>query len=110
MPEYNTRVTYDIQKGGIYEIQTAEGITTRMNLSGVRVSLRSRDGKDQREYAVTLWPAEQVSATSKWGSFVSVLGNNTDSWVNKWIRVDEWQSRLCMIALVSAAPKPAKYV
>ena len=105
MPEYGTQVTYEAKKGAIYEIQSAEEITTRNNLSGVRVELKAQDKHDLREYAVTLWPSSQVNSTSKWGSFCAVLGSNTDNWLHKWIRIVNWQDRQCEIQLVPA-PRP----
>ena len=105
MPEYNTSVLYNVRKDEIYEIISVDEITTRNNLQGISVSMKSRNSNDKREYGETLWPGEQVSATSRWGSFVSVLGSNTDTWPHKWIKVISWQNRLCEIQLVPA-PKP----
>ena len=102
MPEYNSKVSYGIQRGGKYQIISAEEIVTRNNLVGVRVTMRSRDINDHREYGETLWPAEQTSASSKWGCFVAALQSNTDTWVNKWIEVISWQAKLCEIKLIPA--------
>jgi len=100
MPEYNTSVTYDPKRETVYEIVGVDEITTRNNLLGIRVGLKSYDKNDQRDYGVTLWPASETNATSKWGSFVAVLGSNTDSWLHKWIKIVSWQNRLCEIALM----------
>lgn len=102
MPEYNTQVSFDIKKDGIYEIISAEQITTRSGLEGLRVELKAKEIADKRNYAVTLWTSDTVSASSKFGSFLAVLGNNTDDWLHKWIRVTNWQNRLCEIQLVPA--------
>ena len=102
VPEYNTSVTYEPKKESVYEIVSVNEITTRNSLLGIRVSLKALDKNDQRDYAVTLWPSQETNATSKWGSFVSVLGSNTDTWLHKWIKIVNWQNRLCEIALMPA--------
>ena len=100
-PEYNTSIVYEPKKDGQYEIISVDEITTRNNLIGVRVGLKGL-GKDLRDYGVTLWPSNETNATSKWGSFVSILGSDTDTWLHKWVRFVNWQNRLCEVALMPA--------
>src|SRR3990172_11502842 len=101
-PQYNTQVSYEPKVQEVYEIVSADEITTRNNLTGVRVEMRAKNGFDKRNYAVTLWPSDQVSNTSKWGAFISVLGNDTDKWPHKWIRIISMQARLCETVLEKA--------
>ena len=100
MPEYNTQVTYEPRVNEEYDIFSADAITTRNNLEGVRVEMTAKNKLDKRVYGVTLWPSDQVSNTSKWGAFVSVLGSNTDKWIAQRIRCVSMESRKCSIILV----------
>ena len=103
-PQYNSTVVYEPKVNEVYEIVSVDEITTRNNLTGVRVEMKAKNSLDKRDYAVTLWPSDQVSNTSKWGAFISVLGNDTDKWLHKWIRIGNMQARLCEIFL-EKAPK-----
>jgi len=100
MPEYNTQVIYEPKVNEEYNILAADAITTRNGLPGVRVELAAKNKLDKREYGVTLWPSSQVSSTSKWGAFVSVLGSNTDLWIAQRIRIVSMESKKCSIVLV----------
>jgi len=100
MPEYNTQVTYEPKVNEEYDIFSADAITTRNGLEGVRVELTAKNKLDKREYGVTLWPSSQASNTSKWGAFVSVLGSNTDKWIAQRIRIVSMESKKCAIILM----------
>ena len=100
MPEYNTQVIYEPKVNEEYDIFGANAITTRNGLEGVRVELTAKNKFDKREYGITLWPSSQASNTSKWGSFVSVLGSNTDTWIAQRIRIVSMESKKCAIILV----------
>ena len=102
MPVYNTQVKFEVKKDGIYEITYVNEMTTRNGLTGIVVDLKAKDEKDKRNYAVTLWPSEIASATSKFGSFVAVLGDDTDNWLHKWVKINNWMNRLCEIQLIPA--------
>ena len=104
LPQYNTQVSFEPKANETYEIVSADEITTRNNLTGVRVEMKAKNSLDKRVYSVTVWPSDQVSNTSKWGAFVSVLGSDTDKWPHKWIRIVSMQARLCEIIL-EKAPK-----
>jgi hypothetical protein len=108
MPKYSVQVIYDIKVQEIYEIVKAESaFTQKTGQEMLKVELKSKDNNDKRVYGVTLWPSvegEQVSATSKFGCFYSVLGGDTGGWEHKWIYVSEWGLRVNSINLV-AVPK-----
>ena len=98
--KYNTDVSYEPRVNEEYNIISVDEVTTRNGLQGVRVELTSKNTLDKRSYGVTLWPSSQVSATSKWGAFIVTLGNDTDKWIGKHIRIFSLESRKCEIAIV----------
>ena len=48
---------------------------------------KSKDGADHSEM---LWTRPEVGVTSKLGAFMSELGDDTDAWIGKWIKVTKW--------------------
>ena len=57
------------------------------------VSMVSNERTDKTNYSVTLWISDNASLFSKLGSFVSVLGNDTDKYENKRIKILCWQPK-----------------
>ena len=88
-------------EGKTYEIISAEIIKTqRSSWDGVRVGLKDDKGN---EAATVLWLRDKTTPIAKLGAFISVLGNDTDTWLHKRITIVKWTSRNRQIAL--APPK-----
>jgi len=84
-------------EGKTYEITSAEIIKTqRSGWDGVRVGLKD---KENNEAATMLWLRERASTTSKLGTFIQTLGDNTDDWTGKNITFITWRERKRQIQL-----------
>lgn len=113
MPEIDTEVrdgADDVQIGVSYEITNVEDITTDVQqFSGLRVVMVSPEGD---EATVVLWKRKVTGKGSKLGVFIEALGNNTDSWLHKWIVFRNWLPRDRKIEVLESrkakAAKPAK--
>jgi len=84
--------------GLIGKISSVEAIKTKIRgLDAIRVVLsdtnceEANDGTN--EHADVLWLRERVSRNSKLGAFISVLGDDTDKWLNRVIVFDKWQEK-----------------
>jgi hypothetical protein len=89
------------------EIVSAEIVKTPVSgYSGIRVTIKEA-GTDEK-YAEMLWIRPRTGVKSKLGAFISVLGNNTDTWVGKLIKIVKWTAKEREIQLVkrtkSASP------
>jgi len=112
-PVINTEVREgadDVVEGIAYEIVNVEEITTDVQtLKGIRVSLVDLKGKEGN---VMLWQRAVTGAGSKLGVFLTVLGNNSDKWLHKWLIFKVWQERKREIEVIPApapeAPKAKK--
>ena len=88
-------------EGKTYEIISAKIIKTqRSSWDGVRVGLK--DDKDN-DAATVLWLRDRTTTNSKLGTFLNLLGNDTDQWLHKRITIVKWTARSRQIAL--APPK-----
>ena len=100
MPKIKTEVVEtppEPQEGVTYKIESAEIIhTQRRGYDGLRVSLKGNDGSIR---GTMLWMRETAGTKSKLGTFVAVLGNDTDTWIGKNITVIKWQEGNRQIAL-----------
>jgi hypothetical protein len=89
--------------GGVYTITQVEQVKTALRgFEGLRVTAVDEDGE---EHAEMLWLRETVGNTSKLGAFVSVLGDDTDNWIGKRIRIVSWTPKNRQIALVQEKKK-----
>jgi hypothetical protein len=92
MPETGTQVREsgdDVVIGEKYEITNVELITTDVSAyKGFRVSLLT---KKAQEGTVMLWQRQVTSKKSKLGTFIDLLGSNTDDWLHKWIQFVDWR-------------------
>lgn len=72
-----------------YEIIFVEELTTQVSMyQGFRVSLLSADLRDG---SVMLWKQTRVSTRSKTGTFLALLGTDTDDWIHQWIIFRAWE-------------------
>lgn len=101
MPQYNAQINYELKRDGVYKILCVDEVTTQTNKHYLKVSCTSQDKNDLRNYVAVLWPNDEVQATSAFGSFVSVFGNDTDKWWNKWFKVIRWETKFHEIFPVS---------
>jgi hypothetical protein len=100
----------DVELGVSYEITNVEDITTDVQqFSGLRVVMVSPEGD---EGTVVLWKRKVTGKGSKLGVFIEALGNNTDSWLHKWIVFRHWLPRDRVIEVLEShkksKPLPAK--
>jgi len=85
-------------EGKTYTIVNVEVIKTAVRgFDGVRVTLKDAKGN---EYATMLWIRDRVGENSKLGAFLKVLGDDTDTWVGKKIRIQEWRPRQRTVVLI----------
>lgn len=102
MPKINTKIIKNLPEpieGKTYQIvKVSEKESKEKGLKGFEVVLAPivkgvvetvRDNFAQ----TMLWYKEEAGATSKIGSFMSVLGDDTDLWVGKNIRFVEWEAK-----------------
>lgn len=106
MTKLNTEVRENgdtIVEGETYQIVVAEEVTTEARqFAGLRIHLVDVFGE---EFVVMLWLRQITGKSSKAGTFITLLGNDTDLWVGKWIRFNQWQDRSRDIQLMDA-PEP----
>jgi hypothetical protein len=92
MPETGVRLQEgadDIKLNVAYMINDVEDVKTEVGAySGLRVELLDAKGNVG---TVMLWKRPVTSPKSKLGSFVNLLGSNTDRWLRKWIIFRGWQ-------------------
>jgi hypothetical protein len=71
-----------------------EGIRVRAKAFNCAIHALSADdlknSKDQADHSEMLWTRPEVGVTSKLGAFISELGDDTDVWIGKWIKVTKW--------------------
>lgn len=80
-----------------YKIKEVEGFTSDVqSFRGYRVILQGPRGT---LFGLALWARDVASKTSKLGSFISVLGTETDDWIGKNIVFKVWQERNRQIEL-----------
>jgi len=109
-PKLNTQVREgadDIVEGIAYQITSVEEITTDVqSLTGVRVTVTSQKGEEGN---TVLWKRPVTGTTSKLGVFITMLGDDTDKWLNKWIKFVTWQPRNRVLEIIPApTPKASK--
>lgn len=101
MPKLGTEVREgadDVAIGVSYEIVNVEEVTTEISFyKGIRVELMS---KKADEGSVMLWQRPVTTAKSKLGAFITLLGDDTDKWLHKWIKFAEWRQGARIIELV----------
>jgi len=104
MPKIKAKLAKEPEEGKTYEVVEAkENIATLpggQQATGIRVTLKDALGN---EAGTMLWMREVASETSKLGSFLATLGDDTDTWKGKRITFVTWRERKRQIAL--ATPK-----
>ena len=97
----------DVEVGVAYQITNVETVDTDVqHLSGIRVSLKDAKGGEGN---VMLWQRKVTGTMSKLGAYIITLGDNTDTWLNKWVVHDPWQVRNNVLTVVTApVPKAGK--
>jgi len=87
----------DIKLNVPYMINDVDEVTTEVGAyNGFRVELLDIKGNLG---SVMLWKRPITSPKSKLGSFVSLLGSNTDRWLHKWVIFHGWQQNARLIEL-----------
>jgi hypothetical protein len=93
MPKIKVEIAESLPEpveGHIYVIGEAELFTSAVRgYKGLRVPMKDVDGND--EVVAALWMREVAGEKSKLGAFISVLGDDTDSWTGKKIQVVAWR-------------------
>ena len=103
MPKINVEIAEQLPEpleGHTYLIHDAELFTSQVRgYKGLRVPLT--DQTDQTEVIAVLWTRDIAGEKSKLGSFISVLGNDTDNWNGKKIKILKWRPGERQIELVT---------
>lgn len=87
-----------IKRGVPYQIVVVEPFTSEVQkFVGQRVVLEDKKGK---QLAIALWEREVAGLKSKLGAFLTVLGDDTDTWAKKTIVFLKWAERDRQIELV----------
>jgi hypothetical protein len=102
MPEIPVEIAEQLpepKENETYTIQEVETFTSQVRAyKGLRVKMVTA----QNEVAVSaLWLRQVAGKKSKLGAFVTALGNNTDNWVNRRIRIVAWRDKNREIQLVT---------
>jgi hypothetical protein len=106
-PELNTEA---VDSGDVvdlnipYVISNVEEVTTEVaSYKGIRVEMLTAEAKVG---TIMLWQRAKVGKESKLGSFIVLLGTNTDNWTNKWIVFKHWAKGARELALYPL-PEPS---
>jgi hypothetical protein len=108
LPNFHPDLTCQILSAE--QIKTAqrgfEGIRVRTKSFNCALHVLSEEDKkasnDGADHAEMLWVRPQVGTTSKLGCFIDALGDDTDVWVGKWVKVLRWAQKDREIEAVSA--------
>ena len=93
-------------EGQTYEITEVEEFTSQIRgYKGLRVSMKDKEGEEVVE---ALWLRDVAGSRSKLGSFIVVLGKDTDAWIGKSITFISWKPSNRVIQLATPAPKKGK--
>jgi hypothetical protein len=94
MPKIDTKLAERLpafKEGLIGTIISADIVKTQQRgFDGVRCIIKGDDGN---EYAEMLWVKNPVGPTSKLGTFIANLGDDTDKWIGKKIKIVRWVSK-----------------
>ena len=101
-PELGTEVREgadNVELNTPYEIVNIDaGVVTDVSFyAGVRVEMLTQKAK---EGTIMLWKRPVTSPGSKLGSFITLLGSNTDKWLHKWIKFTAWEKNKRVIELL----------
>jgi len=100
MPETGVKLQEgadDIKLNIPYMVNDVEDVKTEVAAySGFRIELLDTKGNMG---TVMLWKRPVTSPKSKLGSFVTLLGSNTDKWLRKWIIFKAWQQNSRLVEL-----------
>lgn len=92
------------QEGRTYEITGAEEFQSQVRgYKGLRLTMKDSAGMEVVE---SLWLRSPVGAKSKLGSFITVLGKDTDNWKGKAITFIAWKASNRIIQLATPPAKP----
>lgn len=85
------------KRGSKYEIIKVEqkevDIGNKQMRDAILLTMKSTDKTDTNVYTESLWLADTASSTSKLGSFLVALGNDTEKWIGQNILFREWSNR-----------------
>jgi len=83
-----------------YEITNVEDVQTEVRAyAGIRVELLSPKGHIG---SIMLWKRPVVGHASKLGAMIDLLGDNTDTWLHKWIIFLGWEQNNRIVQLTAA--------
>lgn len=74
---------------------------------GLRLTLDG-GGTSDSIIAIPLWTRDVVGKQSKLGSFIDLLGDETDDWIGEAIQFDAWSPKNRQVSLVSVPKAKAK--
>ena len=92
MPKINVEIAEQLPEpieGKTYTITETELFTSQVRgYKGLRVSMTAEDGT---QVVAALWTRDIAGEKSKLGAFITALGNDTDNWIGKKVRVVTWR-------------------
>lgn len=105
MVEIKTELFSKPKQGQRYVITEAEqrniDIGNNQKKQAISIEMKSTDTTDTNLYTESLWLSDTASSTSKLGSFIVALGNDSDKWIGKTIYFREWSNKNREIEVVS---------
>lgn len=85
------------QEGKTYEITAVDAFSSQVRgFAGLRVAMKDSAGAEVVE---AIWTRSPVGPKSKLGSFIGILGKDTDNWKGKRITFVSWRTSNRIIAL-----------
>lgn len=101
MPKLDVEIAESLPEpveGHTYTITEAELFISQVrSYKGLRVTMI---GEQKETVVAALWMRDVAGEKSKLGTFISILGNDTETWVGKKIRFTTWREKDRKIELV----------
>jgi hypothetical protein len=93
MPKIDVEIAESLPEpleGHTYTIGECELFTSQVrSYKGLRVDMTAEDGT---KVVAALWTREIAGTKSKLGAFVAALGDDTDKWIGKKVKIVKWRS------------------
>ena len=94
MPKIDVEIAEQLPEpleGHTYQIKETELFTSQVRgYKGLRVAMTDLEG--DTEVVAALWTRDIAGEKSKLGAFIVALGNDTDTWNGKKIKILKWRS------------------
>jgi hypothetical protein len=104
MPKYESKIIYSVEENEIYKITDCEeAYTEKTGAEMLKVTLLNKKVDDMKRYGMTLWPrgSDDISANSGLGCMIAALGNDTATWIGKYIFIRKWTPKFSEVSLMN---------